>query len=113
MRGRPPKVLAVDDRAAAVKLLRDTSGGLSRDGLCAQLPAAPMRALRDLHRCWNRATAGRGSLLRGTLRWPVPGRVLAIDLTDVPREALGPCVPKLLYARDPASRKRAWQPAGA
>jgi transposase InsO family protein len=103
LRGRPPDVLEPQDRRAALTLLRGTRGGLSRDSLCAELPEAPVRALRDLHRCWGAARRRRGHAHQGELLWLLPGRVLGIDLTDVPSAALGADVAKLLYARDLAS----------
>ena len=102
-RGRRPKTLTPEQRTTALALMKQTRGGLSRDALCAALPAAPTRALRDLHRCWTYARGRRASVLLTELTWTRPGSVVAFDLTDVPHAALGEGVAKLFYARDLAA----------
>jgi transposase InsO family protein len=102
-----------DDREAVIGLLDELGPHVGTPTLRECFPAMSRAELEDLLRRYRRVWRERNRVPMRALRWPVPGRVWAIDFSG-PVPAIDGRDPYLLAVRDLATgRQLLWQPVAA
>jgi len=100
--GRPARRAAVHERNQVIDLLDELGPATGLPTLRAAFPALARAELEDILARYRRVWKKLNVQILHRLRWPVPGRVWAIDFTQAPLPIDG-LYPYLLAVRDLAS----------
>ena len=108
--GRPLLRASVEERNQVIDLLDELGPATGLPTLRDCFPALARAELADLLRRYRRVWKKLNTQLLHRLRWPIPGRVWAMDFADAPRPIDG-LFPHLLAVRDLASGQQLlWLP---
>jgi hypothetical protein len=109
--GRPLVRASVAERNLVIDMLEELGPATGVPTLRACFPTMARAELEDIRTRYRRVWKKLHRQAMHRLRWPIPGRVWAIDFTQAPG-LIDDCYPYLLAVRDLASgRQLLWQPA--